>query len=154
MSRSPREIAEEAARQIVADDEEFSSLFAADGVLAWPFPMPGVPAEIRGRRAIRACLYAVQRLRQEFVVENVDVVIRETDDPEVVIIEMTQHGQSRVVNSPCRLTTLSVVRVRDGEIVRYDNYVNPIGAATLHGRERDLAAALTRKPTPEWAIPR
>lgn len=153
MSRSPREIAEEAARQVVADGEKFSGLFACDGVLAWPFRVPGVPSEIRGPQAIRAYFRATDAMRQKFAVEGVDVMIRQTDDPEVLTIEMTQHGHSPAVGSRCRLTTVSVVRVRGGEIIRYDNYVNPIWAATLQGREGDLAAALARKPIPQWAIP-
>jgi hypothetical protein len=36
-----------------------------------------------------------------------------------------------------------VVRVRDGEIVRYDDYMDPIAVARLVGRTRELAAALT-----------
>jgi ketosteroid isomerase-like protein len=36
-----------------------------------------------------------------------------------------------------------VIRVRDGEIVRYDDYMNPIAVARLLGRTSELAAALT-----------
>jgi ketosteroid isomerase-like protein len=154
MSPSPREIAEEAARRMVADAGKFADLFAVGGVLAWPFRVPGMPPEIRGREVIRAHFRAIEGARQKFVVENVDVMVRGTDDPEVVIIEMTQHGQSRALDSPCSITTLSVVRVRDGEIVRYDDYVNPIWVTALVGREHEVAAALARKPTPQWAIPR
>jgi hypothetical protein len=35
-----------------------------------------------------------------------------------------------------------VIRVRDGEIVRYDHYMNPVAVARLLGRTRELAAAL------------
>jgi len=35
-----------------------------------------------------------------------------------------------------------VIRVRDGEIVRYDDYMNPIAVARLLGRTSELAAAL------------
>lgn len=155
MSRRPREVAEEAARSLVANGGITADLFAADGVLAWPFRIPGVPAEICGRDAIRAHFKALAEGRNEkIVIENADVKIRETDDAEVVMIEMTQHGHSHITNSPCQITTLSVVRVCDGEIVRYDDYVNPIGVATLVGREGELAAALASKPTPQWAIPK
>jgi hypothetical protein len=36
-----------------------------------------------------------------------------------------------------------VIRVRDGEIVRYDDYMNPIATARLLGRTGELAAALS-----------
>jgi uncharacterized protein len=34
-------------------------------------------------------------------------------------------------------------RVRDGEIVEYDDYMDPIAMAALLGRTQDLVAALT-----------
>jgi hypothetical protein len=36
-----------------------------------------------------------------------------------------------------------VIRVRDGEIVRYDDYMNPIAVARLLGRTAELAATLS-----------
>jgi ketosteroid isomerase-like protein len=69
-------------------------------------------------------------------------VIRETDDPEVVVTEITHHGRSRVTGAPYRLTALGVIRVRDGEIVRYDDYMDPIALARMLGRTGELAAAL------------
>ena len=35
-----------------------------------------------------------------------------------------------------------MIRVRDGEIVRYDDYMNPIATARMLGRTAELAAAL------------
>jgi len=37
-----------------------------------------------------------------------------------------------------------VIRVRDREIVRYDDYMNPIAVARLLGCTGDLAAALSQ----------
>jgi uncharacterized protein len=37
-----------------------------------------------------------------------------------------------------------VIRVRDGEIAHYDDYVNPTAVARLLGRTGELAAALTQ----------
>jgi hypothetical protein len=70
-------------------------------------------------------------------------VIRETDDPEVVVAEITHHGWSKASNAPYRITALGVIRVRDGQILQYDDYMNPIALATALGRATDLAAALT-----------
>ena len=74
--------------------------------------------------------------------EGVEAVVRETDDPEVVVTEITHHGWSKAAGEPYRHTALGVIRVRDGEIVRYDDYMNPIALARLLGRTSDLAAAL------------
>jgi ketosteroid isomerase-like protein len=75
--------------------------------------------------------------------EGVEALIRETDDPGVVVAEITHHGWSKATNAPYRHTALGVIRVRDGGIVRCDDYMNPIAVARLLGRMSELAAALT-----------
>ena len=75
--------------------------------------------------------------------DGVDAVIRSTDDPEVVVTEITHHGWSRALDAPYRFTALGVIRVRNGEIIRYDDYMNPIAMARLLGRTGDLVTALT-----------
>jgi uncharacterized protein len=142
MSRTPREIAEEVTRMVAGEPVVFADLFAADGVLAYPFAPPRWPDELAGREAIRAHFSGMGRARELFVLEGVEATIRETDDPEVVVTQISHHGWSRVTESPYRLTAIGVIRVRDGEIVRYDDYMDPIASARLLGRAGDLAAAL------------
>jgi ketosteroid isomerase-like protein len=75
--------------------------------------------------------------------DGVEAVVRETDDPEVVVTEITHHGWSRAADAPYRFTALGVSRVRDGLIVRYEDYMDPIAMARILGRTADLAAALS-----------
>jgi ketosteroid isomerase-like protein len=143
MSRTPREIAEQVRRMVAGEGVVFADLFAADGVLSYPFAVPGVqPEELRGRDAIRAFFPGAGQSRQLFAKEGVDAIVRETDDPEVVVTEITHYGRSLVTGAPYRLTALGVIRVRDGEIVRYDDYMNPVALARLLGRTGELTAAL------------
>jgi ketosteroid isomerase-like protein len=121
----------------------FADLFAADGVLAYPFAPPGQPPELHGRDAIRAFFAGLGQSRELFTMAGVDAVTWQTDDPEVVITQITHHGQSNVTRAPYRLTALGVIRVRDGMIVRYEDYMDPIALARLLGRTGDLAAALS-----------
>jgi len=144
MSRSPREVAEQVRRMVAGEGVDFADLFAEDGVLTYPFGLPGQPAELNGREAIRAYFKARRRSRDLLVMEGVEAVIRETDDPEVVVTEITHHGWSKAAEAPYRHTALGVIRVRDGEIVHYDDYMNPIALARLLGRTSDLAAALAQ----------
>jgi len=111
-------------------------------VMAYPFAPPGQPPELRGREAIRAFFAAMGQSRGLFDMEGVEALVRETDDPEVIVTEITHHGWSRVTSAPYRFTALGVIRVRDGEIVRYDDYMDPIALARLLGRTGELAAAL------------
>jgi ketosteroid isomerase-like protein len=139
---TPRQVAEQVRKMVAGEGVVFADLFAADGVLAYPFAPPGQPPELRGRDAIRAYFSGRGRSRELFVMEGVDAEIWETGDPQVVITQITHHGQSSVTGGPYRFTALGVIRVRDGEIVRYDDYMDPIALARLLGRSGDLAAAL------------
>jgi ketosteroid isomerase-like protein len=142
MSRSPREVAEQVRRMVAGEGVEFADLFAEDGVLAYPFGPPGHPAELRGRDAIRAYFADRARARDLLVMDGVEALIRETDDPEVVVTEITHHGWSKAANAPYQHLALGVIRVRDGQIVHYDDYMDPIALARLMGRTAELADAL------------
>ena len=147
MSRSPREVAEQVRRMVAGEGVDFADLFAPDGVLTYPFGLPGQPDELRGREAIRAYFAGRSGARDLLVMEGVEAVVRQTDDPEVVVTEITHHGYSKAAGQPYRHTALGVIRVRDGEIVRYDDYMNPIATARLLGRTSELAAALSADQT-------
>jgi uncharacterized protein len=142
MSRSPREVAEQVRRMVAGEGVDFADLFAKDGVLTYPFGLPGQPSELRGREAIRDYFRDRSGARDLLVMEGVEAVVRETDDPEVVVTEITHHGWSKAAGEHYRHTALGVIWVRGGEIVRYDDYMNPIALARLLGRTRELAAAL------------
>lgn len=142
MSRTPRQVAEQVRKMVAGEGTVFADLFAADGVLTYPFAMPGQPPELQGRDSIRAYFAGHGRARDLFAIEGVDAVVRETDDPEVVVTEITHYGQSNVTGAPYRFTALGVIRVRDGEIIRYDDYMDPIALARLIDRTSELAAAL------------
>ena len=142
MSRSPREVAEEVCRMVAGEGIVFADLFAVDGVLAYPFALPGQPGELQGRDAIRAYFGGRAGHRRLFAMEGIEALVRETDDPEVVVTEITHHGWSHVNDAPYRFAALGVIRVRNGEIVRYDDYMDPIALARLLGRADQLAAAL------------
>jgi ketosteroid isomerase-like protein len=147
MSRTPREVAGLVRRIVAGEPIAFADLFAADGVLTYPFAPPGWSAELTGREAIRAHFSGAARSRELFEIQEVQATVRETDDPEVVVTEITHHGWSRATESPYRLTAIGVIRVRDGEIVRYDDYMDPIALARLLDRASDLAVALTAHAT-------
>ncbi|EEP69752.1 hypothetical protein MCAG_00079 [Micromonospora sp. ATCC 39149] len=64
-----------------------------------------------------------------------------TCSPRTASIE--HYGRSMVTGEAYRFQALGIIRVRDGEIVSYQDYMDPIAAARLLGRTADLAAALT-----------
>jgi ketosteroid isomerase-like protein len=145
MVRSPRQVAELVRRMVAGEGVVFADLFAEDGVLRFPFAPPGMPREIRGREAIRTSRASEAGRRSLLAMDGVDLVVRETDDPEVVVTEIEHYGHSQALDGPYRFRALGVVRVRDGEIVSYDDYMDPIAMAALLGRTHELAAALTAR---------
>jgi len=141
---SPREVVEQVRRMVAGEGSvAFADLFAEDGVLEYPFTMPGQPRELRGREAIRAYFASQRGARRLFAMDGVHALVRGTDDPEVVVAEIEHHGRSVVTGEPYRFRALAVIRVRDGRIVSYQDYMDPLAAARLLGRTADLAAALT-----------
>jgi ketosteroid isomerase-like protein len=143
MSRSPREVVEDVRRMVAGEGVVFGDLFAEDGVLRYPFAPPGTPRELNGRETIREYHITASAQRSMLEIEGVDLVVRETDDPEVIVVEIEHYGHSHGIGGPYRFRALGVVRVRDGEIVEYDDCVDPIARVAMLGRTQDLVAALT-----------
>jgi uncharacterized protein len=143
MSRSPREVVEDVRRMVAGEGVVFGDLFAQDGVLRYPFAPPGMPRELVGRDTIRGYHLAASAARSLLDIEGVDLTVRDTDDPEVVVAEIEHHGYSHGIAGPYRFRAIGVIRVRDGEIVEYDDYMDPIAMAAMLGRTQDLVAALT-----------
>ena len=143
MPRSPRDVVEQVRRMVAGEAVAFADLFAEDGVLEYPFALPGQPRELRGKEAIRAYFGDLPRSRQLFEMDGVEALVRDTDDPEVVVTEIEHHGRSMVTGEAYRFRALGIIRVRDGEIASYQDYMDPIATARLLGRTAELAAALT-----------
>jgi ketosteroid isomerase-like protein len=142
LERTPREVAELVRQMVAGEGVVFADLFAEDGVLRFPFAPPGMPREIRGREAIRASRAAEADRRSLLAMDGVDLLVRETDDPEVIVTEIEHYGHSHALNRPYRFRALGVIRVRGGEIVSYDDYMDPIAMAALLGLTDALAASL------------
>jgi ketosteroid isomerase-like protein len=116
------------------DIDTFVGLMAPDGYLEWPYRPPGVPARLRGRAEIRRHLAEAAKGFIRFD-EYRDVVLHETTDPEVIIVEYEAHGTVITTDAPFRQTVIAVFRVRNGQIVSYRDYINPLPLAeALAGR--------------------
>ena len=145
---TPREMVELVRKMVEGrDGVMFVDLFAEDGVLEYPFAAPGFPTVYKGRQEIRALVGRMSEARQLFDIEEVTATVHETDDPEVVVAEIAHHGQSHVTDRPYQALALGIIRVRDGKIVHYKDYMNPLSMAELLGRLPELVAALSGSGT-------
>jgi ketosteroid isomerase-like protein len=64
-----------------------------------------------------------------------NVVVHETAQPEVIIVEQDIAGSSAVTGSEFVLPNIVVVRARDGQIVHFRDYVNVLAVAEATGRQ-------------------
>jgi ketosteroid isomerase-like protein len=129
MTVTSREIVERmlrAGREM--DIEAFVGLMAPDGCIEWPYRPAGVPARLQGRAEIREFLTGSAKAFIRFD-EYRDVVVHETTDTEVVIVEYEVHGTVIATGTPFRQTVIAVFRVRDGQVLTYRDYVNPLPLA-------------------------
>ena len=110
------------------DVEAFVALMAPDGTIEWPYRPPGAPARLRGRAEIRAFLTGVAQGFISFD-EYRDVVLHETTDPEVIIVEYDAHGTVVATGAPFEQSVIAVFRVRDAHVVSYRDYINPLPLA-------------------------
>jgi len=118
-----------------------ADVFSEDAVFDMPYLPPGAHRQEPGREAFRAHLQGAVGI-QEF--EGVDHVrLHETTDPETVVFEYRLHG--RVVATGKRFASdiVSVARVRDGLIVHFRTYSNPLDNAIALDAVQDLLGALT-----------
>ncbi|GAA3174002.1 MULTISPECIES: nuclear transport factor 2 family protein [Streptomyces] len=125
--RSPADLYRHGLRLLLAADiDGWVALWDEDGVFEFPFAPPGAPARLEGRAAVAAymrdypahiALHAFPRLE-----------IHETRDPETIVVEMAARGRAVVEDEPFAMDYIAVVTVRDGRIVRYRDYWNPLNA--------------------------
>jgi hypothetical protein len=126
MTATSREVVEQvlrAGREM--DTETFVSLIAPDGYLEWPYRPAGIPDRVEGRAQIREFLTTQAKGLVRFD-EYRNTVIHETTDPEVVIVEYDVYGTVIPTGAPLRQSIIAVLRIRDGLVVSYRDYLNPL----------------------------
>lgn len=137
MTRTPEEIVEHVRRMVAGEEthSQFADLFAEDGVMAYKFPTHFQPSEIEGREEIRAYFDQVRgaSVRERIEVQGVEASCWRTDDPAVAVSEIVHRGWSKVKQDYYTFTAVAIIHLRDGEIVRYDDYMNPLLLTELLG---------------------
>ncbi len=114
-------------RQLImdGDGDGFADLFACDAVIEAPFTgPPGTPVRLEGREAIRE--YARHVMASPLRLEDLDVVeLYQTQDPEVVIVEMRTKGTVTTTGRSFTATSIQVLRIREGHIVLFRDFADP-----------------------------
>jgi uncharacterized protein len=126
---SPREVALRLLDGISQGSwAELPELYAEDTVVEQPFsPAASV---LTGRAAVAEHFAGGAALPLRFTAEN--VVVHETADPEVVVVEYDYLGENTATSRPFSVHNIQVLRVRAGLIVSSRDY---------HDHQRLAAAA-------------
>ena len=114
-------------RQLIlnGDADGFADLFAPDAVIEAPFAgQPGMPARLAGREAIRE--YSRHVMASPLRVENYEVAeLYQTQDPEVVIVEIRTKGTVTTTGRSFTATSIQILRIREGHILLFRDFADP-----------------------------
>lgn len=102
----------------------FLDMFAEDGVMEFPYAYAGLPRRIEGREAMAdhlamlATLISIDRMGEP--------VITQTTDAGTVVLEFEGFGTGIETGGPYEQRYVSIIRTREGRIVHYKDYWNPL----------------------------
>ncbi len=123
-SATPTDVLAQRRRLILNGDADgYTDLFAPDGVIEAPFAPPGVPSRLEGREAIRE--YSRRVLASPVRLEDFEVVeLYQTQDPEVVIVELRTKGTLTTTGRSFEATSIQILHIREGQIVLFRDFAD------------------------------
>lgn len=99
-------------------------LWAADGVMEFPFAPDGWPQRLEGRAAIADY---IRDYPDHIDLHDIpDLLIHHTSDPRTIVVEMRSVGRLVETDKPFEMKYIAVVTVEDGLITHYRDYWNPL----------------------------
>ncbi|PPK71469.1 nuclear transport factor 2 family protein [Actinokineospora auranticolor] len=125
------------------DDQAFLSHFAEDAVYETPFVLGGRPSRWEGYAAISEHLGQANPVRGLLEFTRVTVEVHQGADPHEATVQFAIEGRVRATGEAFALpSSVGVVRVRDGKVVRYQDYVNTLRGAQVAGVLPQFAESL------------
>lgn len=102
----------------------FIGLMAVDSVMEFPYAPDSTLKKIMGRNELEKHMTMLSKI-VEFEAMTLHQ-IHETKNPEVVILEFSCRGTALKNGGPYNQDYISVITTRDGNIVHYRDYWNPL----------------------------
>jgi uncharacterized protein len=123
-SVTPADVLAQRRRLTMSGDAEgLADLYAPDAVMESPFAPPGAPSSLEGREAIREYSRHISALPLR--VEEYEVAqLYQTQDPEVVIVEMRARATLTTTGRSFATTSIQILRIREGQIVLFRDFAN------------------------------
>ncbi|MCF3131516.1 nuclear transport factor 2 family protein [Streptomyces olivochromogenes] len=140
-TRSPRDVFHKLLDGITAGRfSELADLYAEDTVVETVFEPLG-PRQFEGRGTLRE-RFAQVAAHSPIELTSSNVVVRETDDPEVIVAEWDYQVHHRVTGRTFEAANIQVLRVRDGLIVNSRDYHDHLALIMGSNGLPQLVAAL------------
>jgi uncharacterized protein (TIGR02246 family) len=136
-STTPADVLAQRRQLILSGDiDGFANLFAPDAVIEGPFTgPPGTPMRLEGREAIRE--YSRHVMASPLRLEDFEAVeLYQTQDPEVVIVEMRTKGTLTTTGRSFAATSIQILRIREGQIVLFRDFADSRGLEEVIGDPR------------------
>jgi uncharacterized protein len=133
-SATPTDVLAQRRDLILSGDADgFADLFAPDAVIEAPFTgPPGTTMRLEGREVIRE--YSRRVMASPVRLEDFEVTeLHQTQDPEVVIVEMRTKGTLTATGRSFVATSIQVLRIRDGQIVLFRDFADSRGLEDVIG---------------------
>jgi uncharacterized protein len=129
---TPAELLAERRRLTLSGDADgLANLFAPEAVIEWPFAQPGSPTRLEGREAIRE--YNRRVVGGPLRLDDYEVAeLYQTQDPEVVIVEMRASGALTTTGQTFAAHSIQVLRIREGQILLFRDFANPRLLESIH----------------------
>jgi len=125
-------------RFLAKDMQGWSELCAEEVVAEFPFAPEGSPARIEGRTALYEYLHNYPSFIDVQKIPTVKTYA--TDDKNVVVAEWSVSGKVISSRNPYDMSYATFVTYRDGLIVNYREYWNPMAfIAAMNGTRFDVA---------------
>jgi len=141
---SPREVFHKLLEGITAGRfAELAELYAENAVVETVFEPVG-PRRFEGRAVLEE-RFAMVSVHSPVELSATDVVIRETDDPEVIVAEWNYQVHHRVTGRDFEVANIQVLRVRHGLIVSSRDFHDHLALIVAGGDLSQLVAALDGK---------
>jgi len=119
---------------------------AEDVVIEAPFAPPGHPRRVEGRDQVLAHYGPQQAAFQARFEEVRNVVIHDTTDPEVIVVEYELAGTVLASGRQASAAFVGILRVREGKTVLWREYQNVLAIAQALGKLPALLANAASQP--------
>ncbi len=124
-----REVYESMCRAWIEDPAALDDLWTEDVVVEVPFAAPGRPRRFDGRDSFVAFAKAGREALPVRIEDCRDVVVHETADPDMIVVEYVLVGRSTITGTQGSAAFIGVLRARDGKIAHWREYQDTMGMA-------------------------